>query len=101
VVPVAGAERFGELWRAGRGWPGITRCADASVWCAVACKPEDDLERTRKTLELDHVIGAVFGLWDVVLPEERLFKKPAQMQLPMPGLKSVRPNEPDGKKRVG
>ena len=28
---------------------------------AVACEPGEDLDRTRKTLELDHVIGAVFG----------------------------------------
>jgi hypothetical protein len=85
----------------GTGWSkGVLHTLEGSRF-AVACEPEGDLERTRKTLELDHVIGAVFGFWDIVLPEERLFKKSAQMQLPMPGLKPTRPREPDEKKHAG
>jgi hypothetical protein len=68
---------------------------------AVACEPGVDLIRTKKTLELDHVIGAVFGFWDIVLPEAKLFRKPAEMQPPMPGLKPTRPRNPDDKKNAG
>jgi hypothetical protein len=83
----------------GNGWSrGILHTLEGSRF-AVACNPTDSLERTRKTLELDHVIGAVFGFWDIVLPGERLFRKPAQLLLP--GVKPTRPREPDQKKQVG
>lgn len=85
----------------GNGWSkGVLHTLEGSRF-AVACEPADDLARTKKTLELDHVIGAVFGFWDIVLPETRLFKKPAQMQLPMPGLKSTRPKDTDDKQNTG
>lgn len=83
----------------GSGWSkGVLHTLEGSRF-AVACELPDDLARTRKTLELDHVIGAVFGFWDLVLPEERLFKKPAQLLLP--GVKPTRPREPEEKKRAG
>lgn len=85
----------------GNGWSeGILHTLESSRF-AVACEPGVDLIRTKKTLELDHVIGAVFGFWDIVLPETKLFRKPAQMQLPMPGLRPTRPRNPDDKKNAG
>lgn len=47
------------------------------------------------------MIAAVFGFWELVLPQDKLFKKPDQLDLPMPGLKSVRPPSPDTKKTAG
>lgn len=83
----------------GSGWSkGVLATLEGSRF-AVACEPADDQGRTRKTLELDHVIGAVFGFWDIVLPQDRLFRKPSQLLLP--GLKATRPREPDESKRVG
>lgn len=81
----------------GGGWSRGVRATLEGSRFAVACEPGDDLARSRKTLELDHVIGAVFGFWDIVLPEDRLFKKPAQLLLP--GVKSTRPQEPDENKQ--
>jgi hypothetical protein len=51
----------------GSGWSkGVLHTLEGSRH-AVACEPEEDLARTKKTLELDHVIGAVFGFWDLVI----------------------------------
>jgi hypothetical protein len=53
---------------------------------AVSCLPErPDLARTLATRELDHVLAAVFGIWDQVIPKERLFSKTAQLALPLRG----------------
>ena len=83
----------------GNGWSkGVLATLEGSRF-AVACEPPEDLARTKRTLELDHVIGAVFGYWDLVLPSERLFRKPSQLLLP--GLKPTRPREPDEAKRAG
>ncbi len=38
--------------------------------------PEDpEPQWTAATMELDHVLVAVFGLWDFVVPDARLFKR--------------------------
>ena len=52
---------------------------------AVFCQPEPpDLARSLATRELDHILAAVFGLWDEVISEERLFSK-TQASLPLKG----------------
>lgn len=67
---------------AGTGWSkGILHTLEGSRY-AVNCLPEQPhLKRTKGTLELNHVIGAVFGLWDRVLPHHRI-RNPNQLQLP-------------------
>jgi hypothetical protein len=85
----------------GDGWSrGVLHTLEGSRF-AVACDPPIDLGRNKKTLELDHVIGAVFGFWDLVLPRDRLFKQSPQLLLPMAGLKPTRPKEPDDQKDAG
>ncbi len=59
---------------------------------AVYCLPEPPLmERTEHTRELDHVVAAVFGLWDIVLPAERIHSNPRQLSLPLKGLRKASP----------
>jgi hypothetical protein len=43
------------------------------------------------TLELDHIIAAVFGLWEYVISEARPFKRKEQLMLPLKGPKKVDP----------
>ncbi len=87
---------------AGEGWSqGVLHTLEGSKR-AVFCLPEPpDLARTIATRELDHVLAAVFGLWDEVISEERLFSKP-QASLPLKGPKKAeaRP-EADEPKKVG
>ncbi len=84
----------GCLVYAGEGWSqGVLHTLEGSK-LAVSCLPEaPDLARTLATRELDHVLAAVFGLWDQVIPEERLFTKSPQLVLPLKGPKKaeVRP----------
>jgi hypothetical protein len=42
-----------------------------------------------ETRELDHVIAAVFGLWDHIIPDSRLFSKGPQLPLPLAGPKKA------------
>ena len=76
----------GCLVYAGEGWSqGVLHTLEGSK-LAVSCLPEPpDLSRTLATRELDHVLAAVFGLWDQVIPEERLFSKSPQLALPLKG----------------
>jgi hypothetical protein len=86
----------GCLVYAGEGWSqGVLHTLEGSKR-AVFCLPEaPDLARTLATRELDHVLAAVFGLWDEVISEERLFSKAAQVaQVALPlkgGPKKVEP----------
>jgi hypothetical protein len=62
---------------AGEGWSrGVLHTLEASRLAAY-CLPEVGLERSRETLELDHVLAAVFGLWEAVIPANRRFIRPA------------------------
>jgi hypothetical protein len=72
----------GCLAYAGPGWSkGVLHTLEGSRR-AVHCLPErPELGRTNATRELDHVLAAVFGLWDQVIPEERLFSKSPQLSL--------------------
>lgn len=64
----------GCLAYAGGGWSkGVLHTLERPR-LAVHCLPDAPaLERTKNTLELDHVLAAVFGLWEFVIPEARLF----------------------------
>ena len=66
----------GCLVYAGGGWSkGVLHTLEGSR-LGVYCLPErPTLGRTHGTRELDHVLAAVFGLWDQVIPEARLFGK--------------------------
>jgi hypothetical protein len=78
----------GCLVYAGPGWSkGVLHTLEGSRR-AVHCLPErPDLQRTNSTRELDHVLAAVFGLWDQVIPEARRFLKEPQLALPLKGPK--------------
>ena len=80
----------GCLVYAGGGWSkGVLHTLEGSRR-AVHCLPErPDLARTTATRELDHVLAAVFGIWDQVIPEERLFSKTSQLALPLKGPKKA------------
>lgn len=67
---------------------------------AVNCMPDTDLERTTETLELDHVLAAVFGFWDHILPASRLFKRNVQLALPMKGPKKAQPGLDESPGRI-
>jgi hypothetical protein len=77
---------------AGTGWSqGVLHTLEGSR-LAVHCLPErSDLARTKQTQELDHVLAAVFGLWDRVLPENRLFSNAEQLSLPLKGPRKIEP----------
>jgi hypothetical protein len=91
----------GCLAYAGKGWSkGVLHTLEGSR-LAVACLPErPDLARTAATREIDHVLAAVFGLWDYVIPEERLFGKEPQLSLPLKGPKKVALPTPHDVKKV-
>ncbi len=80
----------GCLVYAGDGWSqGVLHTLQGSRR-AVHCLPErPDLARTLATRELDHVVAAIFGLWDRVISEERLFSKGTQLSLALRGPKKA------------
>jgi hypothetical protein len=87
----------------GDGWSeGILHTLQAAKR-GVRCMPElPELARTNETRELDHVIAAVFGFWDQVIPERRLFSTRPQLPLLLTGgLRKASPRpEPDVKRRA-
>jgi hypothetical protein len=76
----------GCLVYAGEGWSeGVLHTLQGSRR-AVHCLPErSEMARTAATRELDHVVAAVFGFWDFVIPEGRLFSKRPQLSLALKG----------------
>jgi hypothetical protein len=67
----------------------------------VYCLPErPDLARSVSTRELDHVIAAVFGYWDDVIPEGRLFSASPQLTLALPGPRKTEVPLPPVRKRT-
>jgi hypothetical protein len=80
----------GCLVYAGPGWSkGVLHTLEGSHR-AVHCLPErPQLARTNSTRELDHVIAAVFGVWDRVIPEGRLFTTSPQLSLLIRGPKKA------------
>ena len=65
----------GCLVYAGTGWSrGVLHSLEASR-LACSCMPDAaTLGRSRQTRELDHILAATFGLWDLVLPASKKFK---------------------------
>ena len=68
----------GVLVYAGKGWSrGVMHTLEGSRLAAY-CLPDRDAvtrgARNKATRELDHVLAAIFGLWDVVLPASKRFK---------------------------
>jgi hypothetical protein len=80
----------GCLVYAGRGWSkGVLHTLQGSR-VAAYCLPEGLVApRAGATEELDHVLGAVFGLWDIVISEERAFRKSLQLPLGFRGPKKA------------
>ncbi len=66
----------GCLVYAGTGWSsGVLHTLQGSR-NAVYCNPDE-----KNTVELDHVLAAVFGLWTRVIPASRRFRPDAQLPL--------------------
>lgn len=82
----------GCLVYAGPGWSkGVLHTLEGSR-LAVYCLPERPaLARTNFTRELDHILAAVFGLWDAVIPEDRLFSTNPQLSLLPRGPRKAEP----------
>lgn len=91
----------GCLVYAGDGWSdGVLHTLQGSR-LAVGCLPaHPDLSRTTETRELDHVLAAVFGLWDRVIPDERRFGREPQQSLPLMGPKKAQRARTSTKKAV-
>jgi hypothetical protein len=80
----------GCLTYAGEGWSqGVLHTLEGSRRAAFCLPARPELARTPATWELDHVLAAVFGLWDRVVPEDRLFSRPVQLRLPLGGPRKV------------
>jgi hypothetical protein len=69
----------GCLVYAGKGWSrGVVHSLEASR-LAVHCLPDrSTLSRTRATRELDHVLAATFGFWELVLPATKRYKRESE-----------------------
>ncbi len=65
----------GCLAYAGKGWSkGVLHSLEASR-LACSCMPDPTtLARSKQTRELDHMLAAIFGFWDLVLPANKKFK---------------------------
>lgn len=72
----------GCLAYAGTGWsPGVLHTLRGSR-AALLCDPDPEtFARSNETMELDHALAAVFGLWGYVLPTERRFSGSRQLAL--------------------
>jgi hypothetical protein len=68
-------------------------------WREATLPEPPDLARTNATRELDHVLAAVFGFWDRVISDERLFSKSVQLSLLPRGPRKAEPRSasPDKK----
>ena len=68
----------GCLVYAGKGWSkGVMHSLEASRLAAFCMPDATTLNRTKQTRELDHMLAAIFGFWDLVLPPARRFKPPS------------------------
>ncbi|MEY4579038.1 MAG: hypothetical protein RL701_3741 [Pseudomonadota bacterium] len=80
----------GCLVYAGEGWSeGVLHTLEGSKLAAFCLPEAPGVERTTDTLELDHIVAAVFGLWDKVISETRIFKGHDQLMLPLKGPKKA------------
>jgi hypothetical protein len=69
----------GCLVYAGRGWSkGVMHSLEASRLAAYCLPDKETLNRSKLTRELDHMLAAIFGFWDLVLPASKRFKPAIQ-----------------------
>jgi hypothetical protein len=67
----------GALVYAGEGWSrGVLHSLEASRLAAYCLPDPATFARAADTRELDHILAAIFGLWDAVLPAGRKFQLP-------------------------
>jgi hypothetical protein len=68
----------GCLVYAGKGWSrGVLHSLEASRLAAYCLPDGATLARGKLTRELDHMLAAIFGLWELVLPANKQFRPPA------------------------
>lgn len=80
----------GCLVYAGEGWSeGVLHTLEGSKFAAFCLPVQPLMDRTGDTLELDHIVAAVFGLWDYVVSDARIFKRQEQLSLPLKGPKKM------------
>jgi len=66
----------GCLVYAGSGWSrGVLHTLEGSRLAAYCLPAAANLAPTKLTRELDHLLAATFGLWELVLPASRRFKR--------------------------
>ena len=91
----------GCLVYAGDGWSaGVLHTLEGHRLASYCLPERGTLGRTLETRELDHVLGAVFGLWDHVIPESRMFSKHPQLSLALKGPKKAVTRAPGIAKKV-
>jgi len=65
----------GCLVYAGKGWSkGVLHSLEASRLAAYCLPDAATLARGKQTRELDHMLAAIFGFWDLVLPANKKFR---------------------------
>lgn len=80
----------GCLVYAGKGWSaGVLHTLEGSRNAVYCDPPESGASDPAGTIELDHVLASVFGLWSLVLPQERRFAPESQLTLPGPAFSRV------------
>jgi hypothetical protein len=68
----------GCLVYAGRGWSkGVLHSLEASRLAAYCLPDQETLHRSKQTRELDHMLAAIFGFWDLVLPASKRYRPPS------------------------
>lgn len=90
----------GALVYGGAGWSSGVQHTLEAARRAVRCEPAPGFARSKDTLELDHAIASVFGLWSSVLPRSKLLRAHPQLQLPSPGFASAAKPKRSRKKSV-
>ncbi len=66
----------GCLVYAGSGWSkGVLHTLEGSRRAAYCLPDAATLARRKDTRELDHILAATFGLWDLVIPASRRFRR--------------------------
>jgi hypothetical protein len=65
----------GVLVYAGKGWSkGVMHTLEGSRLAAYCLPDRTSLARGKQTRDLDHILSATFGLWELVLPASKRFK---------------------------
>ena len=61
---------------AGEGWSrGVLHTLEGSRLAAYCLPDRETLAKGKQTRELDHMVASIFGLWEVVLPASKRFKR--------------------------